>query len=109
MRKASRALRKVEAAGAAPAGARGGEVERILSQALILGDRLMRGPTGGTRREHLDLADAGRLQNGLRQIGVIAHPGDFLDDRTEQQIAVVRIRLLSLLRLRAERVGPQSA
>jgi hypothetical protein len=31
-------------------------------------DGLMRGPTGGARREHLDLADAGRLQNGLREI-----------------------------------------
>ena len=31
---------------------RRGEVERILSQSLILGDCLMRGPTDGARREH---------------------------------------------------------
>jgi len=37
-------------------------------------DGLMRGPTGGARREHLDLADAGRLQKGLREI---THPAAF--------------------------------
>src|SRR6516225_5571310 len=59
---------------------RGGEVERILSQSLVLGDGLMRRSTGGASRKHLDLADTGRLQNGLREISVIARPGDLLDD-----------------------------